>query len=395
VARILLDTADLGHTADTLLGIDAELGGVLARLPGDAAIVMPPAVAAEVSGAVMDAVANVGHVTQRFAATAVDLRRRVLFAEMEETRASGFTSGALMIARLLRGRGDGSWPRLLRHAGGPIGEFVPQGLTRLLEAKPSWVVALVHQVADDIHDPIGTFNDIIRFSKRPDLLEIAKNAKDRAAYRFIAPLIESPYFRLGSGALAVWGAFDNAQNAWESSDREPTLARGFTVIASGLTDAAFSLDNPVGAVLSGANFMSGGAVRADAAVIEGMLIDGVVEGDRGLRDAQSGFAGELESGDYFNYARHLAGGAVSGFAHGANDQLNVWARQVDDGKWGAPLQAISKVENYAIDKTYEPISHVVSGMSNAAGAGVHAGAEAAKSSGRAVSNGVQKLVGLL
>src|SRR3954447_12261375 len=93
MARIFLDTEDLQATARQFAGITGELSGVLARLPADAATVMPPGVLAEVAGAVADTEAGVGHVAGRLTGHAMDLERRAIFAAASE--GGGFRAGGL------------------------------------------------------------------------------------------------------------------------------------------------------------------------------------------------------------------------------------------------------------------------------------------------------------
>src|SRR3954469_23635267 len=87
MARIFLDTEDLMGTARQFCEISGELGGVVARLPGDALTVMPPGVGAEAPGAVADAPAGVGQVATRLGGEAMDLYRRAVFAAIAEGEA--------------------------------------------------------------------------------------------------------------------------------------------------------------------------------------------------------------------------------------------------------------------------------------------------------------------
>ena len=363
MARILLDTEDLQSTADTFVGVDRELAGVLARLPADAATVMPPAVAAEVAGAVADTMAHVGEVAVRLLGSAADLRRRTFFAE------GGGGGGSAW---------RGGWSDSIRLLGGPIGNaFGPAG--SLLGANP-WAVTLIRGVYGQVAGGIGTFNSIITHTKLGDLKKLIEDDGVLKAYKWAAPIANNPLFKLAGKGLTVADGIEDARRAWGASDGETPVARGFTVAAS----IGINVLLKKSVVLGGADFLSFGAVEADLDAMTGMAIRGADEAVKGGQAAAATYAPELARGDYANYLRHVAGGALGGAAHGANVELNQWAGRVDDGSYGPVLQGISKVENYAIDKAYEPVSRVASNVSDIADSGLHA-----------ASSGVHKLVSLL
>jgi hypothetical protein len=169
MTRILLDTQDLMGTARDFTSITGQLGGVLARLPGDALTVMPPGVAAEVASAVADATAGVGGAAARLAGHALDLDRRAIFAEISEG-GGGLSGGIGGLGRVLSsggasrafGRGGplGGFDWSL--AGGPISRVIPPSAFRMLES------GLDH--ADDVLG-VGAF-----FGRHLNVLKLSQGA---------------------------------------------------------------------------------------------------------------------------------------------------------------------------------------------------------------------------
>jgi hypothetical protein len=210
------------------------------------------------------------------------------------------------------------------------------------------------------------------------------------SFAWIESNANSPLFKYGGDVLAVVGGALNAKEAWDGSKGETILGRAFTTVAS--VDSDIAMLSPV---LMGANFISVGALRADMAAIGGIEGGAISGGQLGLQQAAKIYHSELESGDYADFALHVAGGTVSGAVHGANVALNVWDDQVANGDWGWPVQKISQGENWLIDKAYEPVTHVASEVTGAIGSGVGAGVHAAQSGAKAVSGGVHKLLGML
>ncbi len=374
MARILLDTGDLQSTADTFVGVDRELAGVLARLPADAATVMPPAVAAEVAGAVADTMAHVGQVAVRLLGSAADLRRRAYFAEVAEGGGgrgpSGLhRSGGFWGSLLGGGRAHGNWG-----FGGPTGNAFGL-MPGLLRANPQ-AVTLLRGVYEQVSGGVSTFNKIITHTKLDDLGKLIDDEGVRNAYKWAAPIANNRVFKLAGNGLWLVGAVEGVGRAWGASEGETPVARSFTVAASVGVDVLLKKS----VVLGGADFLSFGALHADLDAMAGMAIRGADEAVKSGHAAATKYAPELARGDYANYARHVAGGAIGGAAHGANVEINQWAGRVDDGAYGPVLQGISKVENYAIDKAYEPVSRVASNVSHVVGSGVDA-----------ASSGVHKL----
>lgn len=108
-----MDTNDLRETARTLAQADAELASIVARLPGDAATIMPPAIAAEVASAVAETTVGVVRVATRYTASGFDLARRAVAAE---------------IGQAVQGLGP-RWhlPKLRwTRPGGPLGNWMKQ-----------------------------------------------------------------------------------------------------------------------------------------------------------------------------------------------------------------------------------------------------------------------------
>jgi hypothetical protein len=356
MTRIAIDTVDVGRTADALMDIGGELAEVLARLPGDALTLMPPAVAAQVVEAVADAEAHVAEVAMHLALNAVDLRRRVLLAELSQDEA------------------------LLASVRGSL--------------------AFLRDGAGGIHDSIQTFVFTVKNVRLSTLEDLTRRAPALGgAFRWLEPIERSPGFRIGGRALAVLGAAEHLKMAWDGTDHDPLIGRGYTLLASGVSDAI--LLHPA---VTGANLVTVGAFRADLGALYTMQGKGLSAAQRGFERGVHEHADEWQSGNYLEFGLHVALGTGTGYLDGVNEGLNDWSRDAANGKWGPGVQLISAGENWLIDTTYEPVTRVAANFTNAIGTGVHAvghgvsvGADAIgdriSDTTQAIDDGVHRLLG--
>ena len=324
MTRILLDCADLERTADALLDISGELAGVLAQLPDDALTLMPPAVAAHVVESVVDTETRVGEVAVRIALDAAELRRRALLAELSQNGTLASLGGSL---------------------------------------------AFLHDGLGAIGGGIETYVFLIknaRLSTLENLSRMAPNVLGQT-FRWLEPIERSSWFTLGGRALLGISAALNLKTAFDGSDGETLLGRSYTMVASGLSDAA--LLHPA---VAGADVLSLGAVRADLAALYDMGGRSLSEAQHGYERAVQDHADEARSHQYLEFGMHVALGTAGGYLRGANEGLNDWSREATNGNWGSGVQAISAIENWMIDTTYEPVSHVVGDVNHAVGTGVQA-----------------------
>jgi hypothetical protein len=311
--RILLDTGAMAGTAATLRQIDGELDALSLRVAADAAVLMPPAVAAQVAGEVGAAAAGMRRISARYAGLAGDLDRRRAFAEASE----GI------------GRGPSLWQRLVAFAD-----------SRLVEA------------ADGVHgmiDVIAATSARLRLTTLNKLDAIFIKARYSRGYK-LAGRVLLP--------LAIISAADEAWDEWNDPRNGNWLGRSIAMRGSIATDAVLYLFPPAGLL----DFVTDGAIEGELDGIFGIAA-------RGTSDAwDAGFAAgrrELENGNYLGLGWHVGTAALGGFARGANTELNHWNDDVLAGEHGGFLKTFAEVENKVIDKAWSAGETAVGAVSSA------------------------------
>ncbi len=160
----------------------------------------------------------------------------------------------------------------------------------------------------------------------------------------IVRLVENPLFKhIGSG-FAILGAVGNLQTAWGDSSGETPDGYEITLGTSMASDYALYAYAPLGA----ANFLDGGAVRADLRAFGAMGGAGVSGAERGLDAAYAADRADRESGNYLGLAVHVAAGGAGGAAHGVSKGLDTWSDDVAQGKYGGFLKGFDDLETKAI-----------------------------------------------
>lgn len=314
MTRVLLDTGDVRNTASALASIDAELMGLVRRLVGDIAILMPPSVAAELGAAVADAAAGIARTSVRLGASAAELQGRALLAEAGD-------AASTLVGGLRSGRFMPQWTR-----------SVLGGTWNVLNSGEAEVAKYLHDGTDLLnfvtgHSPVSTLN------------------------RFDVPIVRianNPWFKGAGSAFAILGGVQNQVTAWQDSSKENFAGRSFTMAASGAADFAMYRFP----VLAGADALSGGAVRTDLGAFGTMGGAAISAAADGGAQAYVNDVHDRQTHNYMGLAFNVAKGEATGSVHGLNKGLDTWATDVSDGKYGGFMKGFSDVENKAIDKLY-------------------------------------------
>jgi hypothetical protein len=346
--RILLDTGAMAGMSSTLRTISQDVDGLAWHVGADAALVMPPHVAAEVAASVGAAAGGMRRVGDRYAAIAGDLQRRGAFAEASEAAAGASLGGLLLRGRL--------------GPGGPI----PRSSLRGLFGATSWARSLWQRAADLAGgDPVVISNalhdgwDVANF--------VSSNSHISQLNRFDVPIIKGANFSLfryaGTG-FAILSGVQNLATSWQDVRGENWIGREVTVQASVGTDIAFTRFP----LLAASNFLSLGSLRADAAAVYTSLGESLSHATDG---AFAAARKDIASHNYLGLGVDVPAAFGKGMVQGANHGLNTWAKDVDDGRYGGLLGGISHAENHLIDAHYDQISHPVRTAGRALSAAGH------------------------
>jgi hypothetical protein len=314
MARILLDTSAMAGTATALRQIGGELDALSLRVTRDAAVLMPPAVAAQVAADVGAAALRMRRVSGRYSNAAAELDRRRAFAESAEYG---------------RGNRASFWQRLVALAGHPVSE-----------------------VAEGLHgtiDVLGSLSSLARISSLNRLDGWLIKTKYAPGFRLLGKVFYPVAAIRAAGDLI--GEFEDSRNGnW--------LGRGVAGVGSVATNVAL-LYPPAGVV----DFALGGTLKADADAIFSMLGRGSSEAwDGGVAQLRK----DLAEHNYMGLGFNVLGAATRGGVHGINVGLNAWNDDVAAGKYGGFLKGFSAVENKVIDKAWsagEKVGGAISGAS--------------------------------
>jgi hypothetical protein len=312
--RILLDTSAMAGTATALRQIGGELEALSLRVTGDAVVLMPPAVAAQVAADVGAAALRMRHVSGRYGHAAGELDRRRVFAENAEYG---------------RPNGGSFWQRLVALAGHPLVDAA-DGLLGTIEV-------------------LGHMSALAKLSKL-----------NRLDGWLIKRAFGSRFGLLGKAfyPLAAITAVDDAIGELTDARNGNWLGRYVAAQGSLATNAALTLYLPAGFV----DFALQGTLKADADAIFGMYGRGLSEAwDSGWAQARK----DLDAHNYLGLGFNVVGAATRGGLHGANVGLNAWADDVASGQYSGFLKTFSDVENKVIDKAWSAGETVGSAISGA------------------------------
>jgi len=339
--NLLFDTDSMASTVREMSSTAGELTGSIGTIAADAAEVMPPAMAVEtaevlasVSGALVE---SAGFYAANAAGTAVRIAE-VIAENAGDSIGAGLGS---WLARLLGSGAD--------RAGGL--SLLTSWATEFGSGAAS-VYDELKRGADDftsIADPIAAIIDELPISVLEDM--------PSGVLRAIGGLerIEGfgGYEVLGK-ALAGLDALEGADQAWNDTVGETTVARAFTAYYTGEADFAINYF-PVTGV---ANFLDGGSLQADAN-ISIQIVGGFISG--GPKEAMV---------QWDNAANEVADGQMGSFPKLVSKGVNWLADEVYTPT-NAPMTFLDNVTNTVVSATYAPISSVVSHVSDAVSSTEH------------------------